>query len=232
MRYLFGIAGLALILSIVGCLNNFPSSAPQIVASPVRAPTFVKIQTHVAPAPVLRADEDHEQRPTDLSSAQSATDMAVRQAATNRVIGLDRAQLVRDLQRELSRVGCYNGSLDGQWNGATRQSMGDFLARVNARLPLNEPDNILLALVRSHADHRDAKCRAGDGKSARTRNATLADSSQPSINEDNVSDEGRMGVGGPLPTTVETQPHLRARPPADFADRSDRGLFIHPLGQH
>ena len=24
MRYLFGIAGLALILSIVGCLNNFP----------------------------------------------------------------------------------------------------------------------------------------------------------------------------------------------------------------
>ena len=53
------------------------------------------------------------------------------------MIGLDRVELVRDLQRELSRVGCYNGSLDGQWNGATRQSMGDFLARVNARLPLN-----------------------------------------------------------------------------------------------
>ena len=77
---------------------------------------------------MLRADEDHEQRPTDLSSAQSATDMAVRQAATNRVIGLDRAQLVRDLQRELSRVGCcYNGSLDGQWNGATRSPWGIFL---------------------------------------------------------------------------------------------------------
>ena len=173
MRYLFGIAGLALILSIVGCLNNFPSSAPQIVASPVRAPT-VTLQTHVAPAPLLRADEDREQRP-DLSSAQSATDMAVRQPATKPVIGLDRVELVRDLQRELSRVGCYNGSLDGQWNAATRQSMGDFLARVNARLPLNEPDSILLALVRSHADHRDAKCRAGDGKSARTPNATLAD---------------------------------------------------------
>ena len=157
--------------------------------------------------------------------------MAVRQPATKPVIGLDRVELVRDLQRELSRVGCYNGSLDGQWNGATRQSMGDFLARVNARLPLNEPDSILLALVRSHADHRDAKCRAGDGKSARTPNATLADSTRPSINEDNVSDEGRMGVGGPLPTTVETQPHRRARQPADFADRSDRGLFIHPLGQ-
>ena len=76
---------------------------------------------------MLRADEDREQRP-DLSSAQSATDMAVRQPATKPVIGLDRVELVRDLQRELSRVGCYNGSLDGQWNGATRQSMGDFLA--------------------------------------------------------------------------------------------------------
>ena len=109
--------------------------------------------------------------------------------------------------------------------------MGDFLARVNARLPLNEPDNIMLALVRSYADHRDASCRARDGKSARTPNATLADSSRPSLNENNLSDQGRMGVGGPLPTTVKTQPHRSVRPSGDFADRSERGLFTHPLGQ-
>jgi hypothetical protein len=60
----------------------------------------------------------------------------------------DRASLAQDLQRELARVGCYDGQINGVWTTSTRQAMKAFLERVNATLPLNEPDEILLALVR------------------------------------------------------------------------------------
>ena len=51
----------------------------------------------------------------------------------------DRAALVRDLQRELRRVGCYTGALDGIWNTSTRAAMKAFTGRVNAVLPIERP---------------------------------------------------------------------------------------------
>ena len=62
----------------------------------------------------------------------------------------DRAGLARELQKELKRVGCYDGDLNGAWTAATRQAMRRFTERVNAKLPLEHPDLILLKLVQSH----------------------------------------------------------------------------------
>lgn len=62
-----------------------------------------------------------------------------------------RDQLTRDLQRELARVGCYGGEISGTWSPATRRAMGQFMERVNATLPIEEPDYILLTLVQGHA---------------------------------------------------------------------------------
>ena len=56
----------------------------------------------------------------------------------------------RELQKELKRLGCYAGELNGVWTTSTRQAMKAFTERVNAKLPTNEPDSILLALVQGH----------------------------------------------------------------------------------
>jgi hypothetical protein len=61
----------------------------------------------------------------------------------------DRASLARALQQELKRVGCYEGQLDASWTPLTRKAMQAFNERVNALLPIGEPNEILLALVQS-----------------------------------------------------------------------------------
>jgi hypothetical protein len=78
----------------------------------------------------------------------------------------DRASLARDLQRELRRAGCYDGEINAVWTTSTRRAMKTFMDRVNASLPVEEPDSVLLALVQSHPDGVCAKpCPTGQGLS-------------------------------------------------------------------
>jgi len=62
----------------------------------------------------------------------------------------DRAALARELQRELIRVGCYQGEISGVWTTSSRMAMRSFIDRVNAALPIDNPDEILLALVQGY----------------------------------------------------------------------------------
>lgn len=62
-----------------------------------------------------------------------------------------REQLARDLQLELKRVGCYEGEVDGQWGPGSRRAMMAFMDRVNATLPVDQPDHILLTLVQGQS---------------------------------------------------------------------------------
>jgi hypothetical protein len=64
----------------------------------------------------------------------------------------DKVALARELQTELKRAGCYRSEIDGVWSGPTRQAMKAFMDRVNAKLPTELPDSILLTLVRSHPE--------------------------------------------------------------------------------
>ncbi len=59
-----------------------------------------------------------------------------------------RAALARDIQRELQRVGCYRGEIDGVWGGASKRAILVFMDRVNAALPTREPDVFILSLLR------------------------------------------------------------------------------------
>lgn len=61
-----------------------------------------------------------------------------------------RVQLVRDMQTELKRVGCYDGDIDGSWGPGSKRAMSAFTDRVNATLPVEEPDFILLTLLQGH----------------------------------------------------------------------------------
>ena len=63
--------------------------------------------------------------------------------------GAARYALIRDIQTELKRVGCYYGKIDGDWGPGSKRAMTNFIARVNASLPTRNPDFILLSLVQS-----------------------------------------------------------------------------------
>ena len=69
-------------------------------------------------------------------------------ASRTRPIAGNLLSLAHELQGELQRVGCYAGTIDGVWTPLSQKAMKAFTERVNARLPVEEPDYVLLALVR------------------------------------------------------------------------------------
>ena len=74
-----------------------------------------------------------------------------------------RTELTQSLQKELKRVGCYSGDVSGEWTPASQQAMNAFLQRLNASLPTNEPDFILLTLVQGQtAMACGAACPSGN----------------------------------------------------------------------
>mgnify|MGYP001312262546 CR=1 FL=1 len=62
----------------------------------------------------------------------------------------DGRSAIRAMQSHLKRAGCYGGPLDGRWTPATRRAMAAFTERVNARLPVDEADPVLLVLLETH----------------------------------------------------------------------------------
>lgn len=68
--------------------------------------------------------------------------------------------LIVDVQQELKRVGCYQGYIDGDWGPGSKRAMQAFIRKINASLPIDEPDAILLALLKSHAS---STCAVGCG---------------------------------------------------------------------
>ena len=59
--------------------------------------------------------------------------------------------LVRSIQQELQRVGCYGGAVDGNWSDGTRSAMGTFNEKLHVKLPLGSPDYILLTMLQGHS---------------------------------------------------------------------------------
>jgi len=68
----------------------------------------------------------------------------------------------RAAQQELYRLGCYSDAINGVWTSPSRAAAQKFLARVNARLPVDQPDDILIALLRSTKGFVCTQCPAGE----------------------------------------------------------------------
>lgn len=150
-----------------------------------------------------------------------------------------REQLVRDIQYELKRAGCYDGEMHGAWNSGTKHAMQTFTQRVNASLPLEQPDYVLLTLLQSQKGQACGKgCPAGqvvaDGgrclpraivaqqlNSARgpiaSSQATTAASTFQSAQ---APIAGRMGVGAPVAGASE-----RREITQDEARRTDQAAL-------
>jgi hypothetical protein len=139
-----------------------------------------------------------------------------------------REQLVRDIQYELKRAGCYDGEVSGAWTNNTRQAMQTFTQRMNAALPVDQPDYVLLTLLQAQkAQSCKSGCPVGQvaeggrcipraivaqqpgGAHVATSGQTLQ--SSPSSTQEQLP--GRMSAGAPvvgqdLPGAPQTQDAL------------------------
>jgi hypothetical protein len=125
----------------------------------------------------------------------------------------DKAGLTREIQRQLKRVGCYDGDVTGVWSPNVRRAMKSFTDRMNATLPTDEPDFVLLAMVESHGSRACGRpCEHGQADTTQcvpsTVVTTAARARPSSFGSDNPQAalpasgaitplEGRMALAGP-----------------------------------
>lgn len=106
-----------------------------------------------------------------------------------------RIDLVRDIQRELKRVGCYDGDIDGSWGTGSKRAIATFTERVNASLAIDEPDFILLTLLQGHSGQAcGATCPAGQSVAAGSTgrcvpNSVLAQTNKPAKDRERVNQQ-------------------------------------------
>jgi|EndMetStandDraft_8_1072994.scaffolds.fasta_scaffold170564_1 hypothetical protein len=135
-----GLAGYA----ISNHLGGDSGPVAEVVTLPPKRPVPGEpVATSAVRAPVSEAIV---RTPAGEPSSKQIPDSAPKAAA----VPGDRASLARALQRELQRVGCYEGEVNGSWTTSTRMAMKAFTDRVNASLPIDAPDYILLSLVQRH----------------------------------------------------------------------------------
>jgi hypothetical protein len=134
------------------------------------------------------------------------------------VIPRDRDSLARELQKELRRVGCYEGELNGVWTPATRRAMKTFTDRVNATLPVDEPDAVLFAMVQSQQERVCGKpCPVDQGPSEDGRclpNAILAKATRSPIATHVPASAGPAEKPLPAHSWSATITAVRPTPPA------------------
>jgi hypothetical protein len=58
-------------------------------------------------------------------------------------------------------VGCYYGKLNGSWGSASKYAMKDFMDRVNAALPFEQPEYVHLTLLQAQSGRTCGECPTG-----------------------------------------------------------------------
>jgi len=131
-----------------GVVGQVPSGQASYRAR-AAAPLLTTYQIKSQPIRIVRQEDQSHPRSQVLISGLTPPDV--------------RAAVARDIERELARAGCRISHSDGSWNASSQAAMRRFLRNVNAALPINDPDIVLLTLVRGY--HGTA-CGAGCGRNA------------------------------------------------------------------
>jgi hypothetical protein len=133
----------------------------------------------------------------------------------------DAASLTRALQRELKRVGCYYGEVNGVWTPSTRHASEAFLALANARLPVTGPDPALLALVKANSSTScAARCQQGRMINGVCRDEAVA-SASPTPDK-----TGTLGAQMAPASTLFEQPPMALKGPIATETEIKGGLQV------
>jgi len=152
---------------------------------------------------------------------------------TNRVLSdAERWRLVRDVQKELRRAGCYWGKLDGSWGAGSKYAIQEFMLQVNASLPTTQPEPIMLTLLQSHPGTVCGKsCQAGYTKSANGRCLPYAITAQkrPEPTPKVVAPPARLVRSGTTDAAVAPTPRVAKAPRQYPAGRMAVGGPVHRI---
>ncbi len=204
-----------------------PPADASPAAEPARqkVPAPVQVQTTLEAAPILPASKDGAPAvpsppaatPPRLATKTIAIQLPtvapkavpVRSAAST-TRPLDRAKLTKELLVQLKRVGCYQGPIGAVWTPGARSSMKAFTEHVNATLPVDQPDYILLAMVQSHEGVACGReCPAGEARTQAGRclptGVVAAGSKKRTTNEPRV-------VAKPAPAVAKQAPDDASQP--------------------
>ncbi len=131
-----------------------------LLAAPDRKPGTRSFSPGISLAAMARRDVSSVTRP-DSTGGWRATSASEPQYHTLEPTSPEsRYRLVVDIQQQLKRVGCYWGRADGSWGPGTKDAMQSFMTRVNAALPYDRPDYVLLTLLKSHNGEVCGACPA------------------------------------------------------------------------
>ena len=147
----------------IGMVNTAPAVAPSQPAPASSQSAFRQAPPALAAEPVIPPFS----APVVVTFAhRPGIEPTSAPVARTSPVPRDRDGLARELQKELKRVGCYEGELNGAWTPTTKAAMKAFTDRINATLPVDEPDPILFTLVQGQQDKVCGKpCPAGQGVS-------------------------------------------------------------------
>jgi len=134
-------------------------------------------------------------------------------------------RLAEAIQKELKRVGCYAGNIDGDWGPGTRRAMSAFNDRVNATLPVDQPDYILLTLLQGHtAKACGAACPRGqelsDAKKCLPRSVIAEKRRRLSAERKAASNAPRAAVALSSDETETSAPATRDEAPSKALNAS------------
>jgi hypothetical protein len=123
------------------------ATAPDSASAPAEADA-------IATRPLLRPEPAMLSQSGVIRIASTSFAMAV-DATTP---GHDRRDRVRGLQKALAQADCYAGPINGVWTDASKNAMHNFLQTANAKLPVDSPDEALVAIMESN---QGAACALG-----------------------------------------------------------------------
>lgn len=123
------------------------------------------------------------------------------------------AELALALHQELKRVGCYKGDIGAEWNAKSQTAMKAFNERINATLPVGQPDFILLTMVSGHKDQAcGAPCMTGEVLTAQNKCMPAA-----------VVANARPAIATPAAQVVPQVVAAKKKPASDDRSNSDTG---------
>ncbi len=162
----------------------------------------------VAVPPLVRA----ESAISSPSNAAQIASMALPKPLSAQPISPDRGARVRELQKALARAECYNGPISGIWSDASKDAMRGFVQTVNAALPVDSPDETLVALVESN---ETAKCARGRVISTGALGALVQPAALQQTRIESVSPSSQGSAAAPQQISADTPTMLdRAWAPA------------------
>lgn len=213
-----GIAVAGVTVLLADHLDARPAPAGDVVevvaAPPVMAPA--------APPPAGVAKATLGERPGKAGPVATVAEPAARKPVAFETVTVpnDPIAIARALQIELRRVGCYDGETHGIWSTASRKAMRAFTDRVNASLPIDRPDFILLSLVQAHPGQAcGAGCPSGQvtSEAGKCVPAAIVAHAQRKVSTGRLAHATAPAVPGVI---RETLPDLTP-PPAPLASLSE-----------